>query len=100
MKGLFDDSGDHPDFAWDERAFKFLGEEDKREDYLMELTGREGPSAEIIARLNETAFEFLEAPIKRITGFDIPYPYFQVEEHFLPESDEIVTAIKETIDWQ
>ena len=59
-----------------------------------------GVAAEIIARLNETAFEFLEAPIKRITGFDIPYPYFQVEEHFLPESDEIVIAIKETIDWQ
>jgi pyruvate dehydrogenase E1 component beta subunit len=59
-----------------------------------------GVAAEIIARINETVFEFLEAPIKRITGFDIPYPYFQVEEHFLPESDEIVTAIKETIDWQ
>ena len=59
-----------------------------------------GVAAEIIARLNESVFEFLEAPIKRITGFDIPYPYFQVEEHFLPESDEIVTAIKETIDWQ
>jgi pyruvate dehydrogenase E1 component beta subunit len=59
-----------------------------------------GVAAEIIARLNETVFEFLEAPVKRITGFDIPYPYFQVEEHFLPESDEIVTAIKETIDWQ
>ena len=51
MKGLFDDSGDHPDFAWDEKAFKFLGEEDKREDYLMELTGREGPTTEIIAQL-------------------------------------------------
>ena len=59
-----------------------------------------GVAAEIIARLNESVFEFLEAPIKRITGFDIPYPYFQVEEHFLPESDEIVTAIKETIDWK
>lgn len=59
-----------------------------------------GIAAEIIARLNESVFEFLEAPIKRITGFDIPYPYFQVEEHFLPESDEIVTSIKETIDWQ
>ena len=59
-----------------------------------------GVAAEIIARINETVFEFLEAPIKRITGFDIPYPYFQVEEHFLPESDEIVTAIKETINWQ
>jgi pyruvate dehydrogenase E1 component beta subunit len=59
-----------------------------------------GVAAEIIARLNEVVFEYLEAPIKRITGFDIPFPYFQVEEHFLPESEEIVLAIQETIDWQ
>lgn len=59
-----------------------------------------GVAAEIIARINETVFEFLEAPIKRITGFDIPYPYFQVEEHFLPESEEIVSTVKETLDWQ
>ena len=59
-----------------------------------------GVASEIIARLNESVFEFLEAPIKRITGFDIPFPYFQVEEHFLPESEEIVQAIKETVDWQ
>ena len=43
-----------------------------------------GVASEIIARLNEVVFEFLQAPIKRITGFDIPFPYFQVEEHFLP----------------
>jgi pyruvate dehydrogenase E1 component beta subunit len=59
-----------------------------------------GVAAEIIARLNEVVFEFLEAPIKRITGFDIPFPYFQIEEHFLPESEEIILAIKDTIDWQ
>ena len=59
-----------------------------------------GVASEIIARLNESVFEYLEAPIKRITGFDIPFPYFQVEEHFLPESEEIVQAIKETIEWR
>jgi len=59
-----------------------------------------GVASEIIARLNEVAFEYLEAPIKRITGFDIPFPYFQVEEHFLAESEEIVLAIQETLDWQ
>ncbi len=59
-----------------------------------------GVAAEIIARLNEVAFEYLEAPIKRITGFDVPFPYFQVEEHFLPESEEIVLAIKDTLRWQ
>ena len=59
-----------------------------------------GVASEVIARINETAFEYLEAPIKRITGFDIPFPYFQVEEHFLPESEEIVDAIRETIAWE
>ena len=59
-----------------------------------------GVAAEIIARLNEVVFEFLEAPIKRITGFDVPFPYFQIEEHFLPESEEIVLTIKETLDWK
>ena len=59
-----------------------------------------GVAAEIIARLNEAAFDCLEAPIKRITGFDVPFPYFQIEEHFLPESEEIVSAVKETLDWQ
>ncbi len=58
-----------------------------------------GVAAEIIARLNESAFEYLEAPIKRITGFDIPFPYFQVEEHFLPQCEEIVLAVKETLNW-
>ena len=59
-----------------------------------------GVAAEIIARLNEEAFEYLEAPIRRVTGFDIPFPYFQVEQHFLPDSDEIVRAAQETVAWQ
>ena len=59
-----------------------------------------GIASEIIARLNEHAFEYLEAPIRRITGFDVPFPYFQVEEHFLPESEEIVLAVKETLAWE
>jgi len=59
-----------------------------------------GIASEIIARLNEHAFEYLEAPIKRITGFDVPFPYFQVEEHFLPESEEIALAIRETVAWE
>lgn len=59
-----------------------------------------GIASEIIARLNERAFEYLEAPVKRITGFDVPFPYFQVEEHFLPESEEIVLAVKETLAWE
>lgn len=58
-----------------------------------------GVAAEIIARLNEHAFEHLLAPIRRITGFDIHFPFFQVERHYLPDSDSIVAAVKETMTW-
>lgn len=59
-----------------------------------------GVAAEIIARLNEHAFEYLEAPIKRVTGYDIHFPYFQVEQLYLPDSDTIVQATKETVEWE
>lgn len=57
-------------------------------------------AAEIIARLNETCFEYLLAPIKRVTGYDIHFPFFQTEQHYLPDSDTIIEAVKETLNWQ
>ncbi|MBT8485565.1 MAG: alpha-ketoacid dehydrogenase subunit beta [Phycisphaerales bacterium] len=56
-----------------------------------------GVAAEIIARLNEEVFEYLVAPIKRITGDDIHFPYFQTEEHYLPDPDTIIEAVRETV---
>jgi len=58
-----------------------------------------GIAAEIIARLNETVFEYLLAPIRRVTGFDVHFPYFQTEEHYLPDPESIVVAVKETLAW-
>lgn len=59
-----------------------------------------GVAAEIIARLNEHAFEYLEAPIRRVTGYDIHFPYFQCERHYLPDAETIVHAVRETIAWE
>jgi pyruvate dehydrogenase E1 component beta subunit len=59
-----------------------------------------GIAAEIIARLNEHAFEFLCAPIRRVTGYDIHFPYFQVEQHYLPDPDTIIEAVQETVAWE
>jgi pyruvate dehydrogenase E1 component beta subunit len=52
---------------------------------------------EIIARLNETVFSSLIAPIRRVTGFDTHFPYLQVEEHYLPDPDSIAIAVRETM---
>jgi len=60
----------------------------------------EAPSAcglggEIISMLNERAFVHLEAPPKRVTGWDTPFPY-ALEMEYLPLSHRIVPAILET----
>jgi pyruvate dehydrogenase E1 component beta subunit len=57
-------------------------------------------AAEIIARLNEHCFEYLLAPIKRVTGYDIHFPYFQTEQHYLPDSDTVMAAVRETMEWE
>lgn len=53
-----------------------------------------GLGAEITAIINETAFLSLEAPIERVTGFDVPFPQHKLENYYLPNTERIVKAIK------
>ncbi len=55
-----------------------------------------GFGAEIIARINEKAFLYLEAPIKRVTGYDIPMPLPKLEDFYLPDAEKVAHAITET----
>lgn len=52
-----------------------------------------GMGAEIAARITEDCFYSLEAPVLRVTGYDIPYPVSRNEEHFLPGVDRILDAV-------
>jgi pyruvate dehydrogenase E1 component beta subunit len=56
-----------------------------------------GIAAEVIARINEQALLSLEAPIKRVTGYDLPIPYFARERAYLPDADKVVAAARETL---
>lgn len=56
-----------------------------------------GLGAEIIARINEQALLYLEAPIVRITGYDVHIPYFSKEQIYLPDADKIVDAARKTL---
>jgi pyruvate dehydrogenase E1 component beta subunit len=58
-----------------------------------EAPGFSGYGAEVAARLTEQCFHFLEAPILRITGFDIPYPPPHLEHFHLPDVDRILDGI-------
>ncbi len=56
-----------------------------------------GPGAEIVARINEKSFWYLEAPIKRVTGFDTMVPLFAREQAYLPDADRVLRAARETL---
>jgi pyruvate dehydrogenase E1 component beta subunit len=56
-----------------------------------------GLGAEVVARINEAALLYLEAPIKRVTGFDVPIPYFSKERFFLPDPERVLAASRETL---
>jgi len=56
-----------------------------------------GLGAEIIALINEKAFLSLQAPIERVTGFDIPVPLMKSEHYYLPNAKRIVMAVKKVM---
>ena len=56
-----------------------------------------GLGAEIAARLHEELFYAMEAPVLRVTGYDIPYPPARVEREFLPSADRILDAVDRSL---
>ena len=54
-----------------------------------------GIAGEIAMRVNEKAFEWLDAPILRVTALDAPIPYSPpLEDYFLPQAEDIVKAAR------
>ncbi|MEV4431950.1 alpha-ketoacid dehydrogenase subunit beta [Streptomyces sp. NPDC049585] len=58
-----------------------------------EAAGFGGPGAEIATRITERCFHHLEAPVLRVTGFDVPYPPPMLEKHHLPDVDRVLDAV-------
>jgi pyruvate dehydrogenase E1 component beta subunit len=56
-----------------------------------------GLGAEIVALINEKALLSLQAPIERVTGFDIPVPLMKTEHYYLPNSKRIVMAVNKVM---
>lgn len=54
-----------------------------------------GIAGEITARINEIAFEWLDAPVLRVTAVDVPLPYSPpLEDYVLPQTNDIVKAVR------
>ena len=58
-----------------------------------------GLGAEIAARVMEEAFDHLEAPVARVTGWDTPYPPASLEAHYLPSVERIAEAVRRTVSY-
>ncbi|MBS0523160.1 MAG: pyruvate dehydrogenase complex E1 component subunit beta [Proteobacteria bacterium] len=55
-----------------------------------------GIGSELAAQMMDHAFDWLDAPVKRVAGLDIPLPYAaNLEKMALPQSDDIVKAARE-----
>ncbi|WP_372440523.1 transketolase C-terminal domain-containing protein [Prauserella cavernicola] len=65
---------------------------------VAEAQGFASVASEIAARIGERCFHHLEAPVRRVTGFDIPYPPPKLERHHLPSPDRILDAV-DALQW-
>ena len=54
-----------------------------------------GIGAEISAEINERAFDYLDAPVKRVSGVDVPMPYAKnLERLAIPDVEEVIAAVR------
>lgn len=54
-----------------------------------------GVGAEISAEINERAFDYLDAPVKRVSGVDVPMPYAKnLEQLAIPDVKEVIEAVR------
>jgi pyruvate dehydrogenase E1 component beta subunit len=58
-----------------------------------------GFAAELAAILAEKSILDLQAPVVRVTGYDVPYPYWQIEDAYMPSVARVVDAARRVLDF-
>jgi pyruvate/2-oxoglutarate/acetoin dehydrogenase E1 component len=58
-----------------------------------------GVGAEIAAVLAEKAILDLQGPVLRVTGFDVPFPYWKIEEAYLPSTERVLQAARRLLEF-
>lgn len=66
---------------------------------VQEAQKQAGVSAQVAALIAEKGILSLEAPIKRVAAPDTPYPFSQGEDVWLPNKQDIIAAVKETVNF-
>jgi pyruvate dehydrogenase E1 component beta subunit len=58
-----------------------------------------GLAGEVVATIQEEALLYQEAPVTRVTGFDVPYPLYALEDYYMPEAERIKDGIREAAEF-
>lgn len=84
-------------FPWDREMVLESVAKTGRLLLVQEPQGSAGVAADVAAVVSEQAIYDLEAPIVRVTGFDIPWPQFAIEKHALLDVDRVSTGIEQVM---
>jgi pyruvate dehydrogenase E1 component beta subunit len=58
-----------------------------------------GFAAELAAILAEKAILDLRGPVVRVTGYDVPYPYWQLEDAYMPSVERVTSAVRRLLEF-
>ena len=56
-----------------------------------------GFGAELAAIIAERAIFDLQGPVLRVTGFDVPYPYWTIEDSYVPSVARVAAAVRKLL---
>jgi pyruvate dehydrogenase E1 component beta subunit len=57
-----------------------------------------GYAAELAAIIAEKAIFDLQGPVLRVTGYDVPYPYWQIEDAYMPSVERVTAAVRRLLE--
>jgi pyruvate/2-oxoglutarate/acetoin dehydrogenase E1 component len=66
---------------------------------VQEAPRTSGFAAELAAILAEKAILDLRGPVLRVTGFDVPYPYWKIEDAYMPSVERVVAAVRQLLEF-
>jgi pyruvate/2-oxoglutarate/acetoin dehydrogenase E1 component len=81
----------------DEEALLASAAKTGRVVIVQEAPRTAGYGAELAAILAEKAMLDLQAPVIRVTGYDVPYPYWQIEDAYMPSVERVSAAVRKTL---
>ncbi len=58
-----------------------------------------GFGAEIASRIQEEALLHMEAPVERVTSYDVPYPLYSLEDYYMPDKKRVLNGLENVLEF-